>query len=121
MMQNRPAEPAPQPRPGSNASKSTLGSDLKIVGDITSSGSVEVMGEVEGTITARGLTVGPEGRASGTFSADAIEIRGKLEGRVACSSLIVRSEATLTSDVTYHSVVIESGATIDGRFKLLKD
>ncbi|EGJ19735.1 hypothetical protein RSWS8N_16284 [Cereibacter sphaeroides WS8N] len=119
-MQNRPVEPAPQ-RTGSNASKSTLGSDLKIVGDITSSGSIEVMGEVEGTITARGLMVGPEGRASGTFSAESVEVRGQLEGRLSCASLVVRSAAQLTSDVTYRSVVIESGATIDGRFKITKD
>ncbi|MCE6949591.1 polymer-forming cytoskeletal protein [Cereibacter sphaeroides] len=119
-MQNRPAEPAPQ-RNGSNASKSTLGSDLKIVGDVTSSGSIEVMGEVEGTITARGLMVGPEGRASGTFSADSVEVRGRLEGRLSCSSLVVRAAAQVISDVTYRTVVIENGATVDGRFKLIRD
>ncbi|SNX75072.1 cytoskeletal protein CcmA (bactofilin family) [Cereibacter ovatus] len=118
-MQNRPAEPAPQ-RTGSNASKSTLGPDLKIVGDITSAGSIEVMGEIEGTITSRDLTIGPEGRASGTFSAENIEVRGRLDGRVSCSSLVVRSAARVTSDVTYRALVIENGASVEGRFKLTK-
>ncbi|MBZ4691348.1 MAG: polymer-forming cytoskeletal protein [Cereibacter changlensis] len=119
-MQNKPADPGPQ-RNGSNASKSTLGADLKIVGDITSAGSIEVMGEVEGTITARGLTVGPDGKATGTVSAETVEVRGQLNGRLSCANLIVRAAAQMTTDVTYRTVVIENGATVDGRFKHSKD
>ena len=120
-MQNTPADPASQPRFGSNVSRSTLGPDLKVVGDITSDGAIEVMGEVEGTITARSLAVGAAGRAAGTFSAEAIEVTGRLDGRLSCSSLLVRGEATLAADVSYRTLVIESGATIEGRFKRAKD
>ena len=58
----------------SNA-KSVLAQDLRITGEITSSGSIEILGEVDGTIHARGLTVGPEGRVSGTVSAEVVDIR----------------------------------------------
>jgi hypothetical protein len=58
-----PAAPSvPRPTaPGSNSARSVLGADLKITGEITSTGSVEVLGEIEGNITANGLIIGQEG------------------------------------------------------------
>ncbi len=103
----------------SNA-KSVLAQDLRITGEITSSGSIEILGEVDGTIHARGLTVGPEGRVSGTVSAEVVEIKGKLEGKVASQSFTLRAAAEVVAEVTYTTLVIESGASIEGKFALNK-
>ena len=103
----------------SNA-KSVLAQDLRITGEITSSGSIEILGEVDGTIHARGLTVGPEGRVSGTVSAEVVEIKGKLDGKVASQSFTLRAAAEVVAEVTYTTLVIESGASIEGKFALNK-
>ena len=66
--------PAPARAPNPNAGKSVLASDLRITGDITSTGSVEVFGEIEGTLNARGLTIGTEGVVKGTVSAETVEV-----------------------------------------------
>ena len=50
VQQPNDAAPAPPRAGASNAGKSVLSSDLKITGDITSTGAVEVHGEVDGTI-----------------------------------------------------------------------
>lgn len=97
-----------------------LASDLKIVGEITSTGSVEIMGEVEGNLTARGVTVGGEGRVKGTVQAETVEIKGALDGRVATGGFTLRATAQVEADVTYATLVIESGAQIEGSFKLAK-
>jgi cytoskeletal protein CcmA (bactofilin family) len=115
--------PTTPPRPTgapTNAGKSVLGSDLKIVGEITSTGSVEVFGEVEGNIAARGLVVGPEGQMKGTVSAESVEVKGKLDGRVSTGNFTLRAAAQVAADVTYASLVIESGAQIEGRFTRAK-
>ncbi len=109
---NTPADPRPQ----GNAAKSVLSSDLRISGDITSDGVVEILGKIDGTVTARGLTVGPDGDVKATVSAETVEVKGQLEGRVSCANLILRGNARVTADVTYRTVVIESGAQIEGRF-----
>jgi cytoskeletal protein CcmA (bactofilin family) len=95
---------------------SVLGSDLKITGEITSAGNIEVQGDIDGTITARGLVVGPEGKVTGIVTADTVEVKGRLDGKVTSKTFSLRSTAVVAADVTYSSIVIENGAQIEGRF-----
>ena len=110
-----PSVPRPS-APGTNSARSVLGPDLRITGEITSSGSVEILGEIDGNITANGLIVGQEGRVTGSVSAQTVEVRGKLDGKVTCDSFTLRSSAEVKADVTTAGIVIESGAQIEGRF-----
>lgn len=110
-----PAIPRPT-TPGSNAGRSVLGADLRITGEVVSTGSVEVLGEIDGNITAHGLLIGQEGRVKGSVKADTVEVKGKLDGKVACESFTLRSSASVRADVTTSGIVIESGAAMDGRF-----
>jgi cytoskeletal protein CcmA (bactofilin family) len=112
-----PTPPSPRPpSPGGNAGRSVLGADLKITGEITTTGSVEVLGEIDGNITAHGLIIGQEGRVKGSVQAQTVEVKGKLDGKVACESFTLRSSARVKADITTAGVVIESGAEIEGRF-----
>jgi cytoskeletal protein CcmA (bactofilin family) len=120
-MFSKTAEPAPAPAPrsaapGSNAVKSVLGADLKITGEITSSGLVEILGEIDGNIIAKGLVIGQEGRVTGSVKADTVEVKGKFDGKITCDAFILRATGSLTADVTSKTVAIESGASIEGRF-----
>ncbi len=110
------------PQPGtsgssrSNATRSVLGADLKITGEISSTGALEVLGEVDGNISADALSVGQNGRISGSVSAKTVEVNGRLDGKVESQHFTMRASAQVTADVTYDTLVIESGATIEGRF-----
>ncbi|NHB77987.1 bactofilin family protein [Rhodobacter calidifons] len=113
-----PATPSP-PRPsasGSNSARSVLGADLRITGEITSTGSVEVLGEIDGNITANGLIIGQEGRVTGSVNAHTVEVKGRFDGKVACESFTLRASSQVKADVTTAALVIESGAQIEGRF-----
>lgn len=112
---NPPAVPRPT-APGSNAGRSVLGADLRITGEVVTTGSVEVLGEIEGNITAHGLLIGAEGRVKGSVQADTVEVKGRLDGKVTCNSFTLRSTAAVKADVTTSGIVIESGAAMDGRF-----
>ena len=112
-----PATPAPRPATsGSNVARSVLGADLRITGEVSSTGSVEVLGEIDGNITAQGLIIGQEGRVTGSVKADTVEVKGRLEGKVVSASFTLRSSAQVKADVTTDTIIIESGATMEGRF-----
>ena len=121
-MFSKTSDPTAAPsRPVSgNASRSVLAGDLKITGDITSTGVVEVLGEVDGNLAADSLTIGQEGRISGTVKAKSVEVKGHVDGKIACADFTMRASAQVAADVTYSTVVIESGAQIEGRFSLAK-
>lgn len=100
----------------SNATRSVLGSDLKITGEISSTGALEVMGEIDGNISADALSVGQNGRISGSVSAKSVEVNGRLDGKVDSEHFTMRASAQVTADVSYDTLIIESGASIEGRF-----
>jgi cytoskeletal protein CcmA (bactofilin family) len=110
-----PSVPRPQ-APGSNTGRSVLGADLRITGEVTTTGSVEVLGEIEGNITAHGLIIGQEGRVKGSITADTVEVKGHLDGKVSCQNFTLRSTAQVKADVSTAGIVIESGAAMEGRF-----
>ena len=113
---SRPTRPAG----AGNASKSLLGNDLKVTGEITSAGTVEVYGEIDGNIAADIVTVGQEGRISGAVKGRTVEVKGHVDGKITSEEFMMRATAQVAADVTYATVVIESGAQIEGRFSLAK-
>ncbi len=115
-----PVAPTAPARSGNGNTKSVLAQDLRITGEVSSTGTIEVLGEIEGNITARGLIVGAEGRMNGTVSAETVEVKGRLDGRVATHAFALRATAEVAADVTYTTLVIESGAQIEGKFTLNK-
>ena len=119
-MFSKTADPTSAPtRPtGGNISsnnRSVLASDLRIVGEITSTGTIEVLGEIEGMVSAHGLVIGAEGRVSGQVAAETVEVKGKLDGRVDSQSFTLRAAATVTAAIRYTTLVIASGAQTDAR------
>jgi cytoskeletal protein CcmA (bactofilin family) len=113
-----PTPPAPRANtpPAGNAARSVLAADLRITGEITSSGAIDLMGQIDGTLAARSIVVGTEGRLTGTVTADTVEVKGRLDGKVTSDAFTMRASAQVTADVVYQTLIIESGATIEGSF-----
>ena len=107
----RPATPSP-----TISGRSLIGPDVTIRGDIIATGTVEVMGVVEGKIDAHAIILGQNGCIHGSLSADTVELRGEMEGRISCLTLALRATAQVKADVSYRSFSVESGAEINGRF-----
>lgn len=109
--------PPVDPRPAKTPGRSVLAADLRINGDIHADGSIEILGEIEGSLRAASLTVAPEGKVTGTVSAGSVDIRGQLNGAVGCNTLSLRSTSQVEADVVYETLAIESGAQVQGTFK----
>lgn len=108
------------PRSQGQGGKSVLASDLKITGDIVSQGALEVMGEIDGSVTASALLVSQDGMIKGTIKAESVDLRGRMQGKIETGNLTLRSAARVVAEVSYSTLSIESGAEIEGSFKLKK-
>jgi cytoskeletal protein CcmA (bactofilin family) len=117
---NDPAYPATTPHSAGGNSKSVLAPDLVIKGDIVSNSTIEIMGRVEGKITSNAVIVGTEGRITGSVSAESVDMRGTFDGTIATQSLALRASCDVQADILYTSLSIESGARVEGKFKLKK-
>jgi len=96
---------------------SILSSGVKIDGNMYSQGNVRVDGKIIGDITVNGnLTLGESSVLTGKIKAQNISVSGKIEGNVTASEkLILESKSVLIGDIQSKILVIEEGASFDGR------
>lgn len=116
---SRPA-PAPQAQTGEQA---TIGKSLVIKGEVSGSESLYIDGKVEGSINLSGnrVTVGRNGQVAANISAREIVVLGKVRGNVTASDRVdIRSEGSLTGDVTAQRISIEDGAFFKGGIDIRK-
>lgn len=108
MMTPPPAAPKPKPAP------STISNDLTVIGNISTTGDMQVDGKIEGDIRAHLLTVGEAATISGEIVADDIVIHGHIRGRVRGLKVRLTSTAKVEGDIIHKTIAIESGAHFEG-------
>ena len=104
------ATPAPKAKPPA----STLSADLTIVGNIKTTGDIQVEGTVEGDIRAHLLTIGESATIKGEVIADDVVINGRIVGRVRGLKVRLTSTARVEGDIIHKTIAIESGAHFEG-------
>jgi cytoskeletal protein CcmA (bactofilin family) len=94
---------------------SFVGREVSIHGNVTGQGDLHIDGAVDGDINCGVLIIGASGRVKGNVTAKRATIAGMIDGTVTAETLIVEKTATVTGDLSYNSVSIETGAQVDGR------
>jgi len=95
----------------------TIGKSLQIKGELTGSESLYIDGNVEGAINMPDsrVTVGREAQVSANITAREVVVLGKVSGNVYASDRVdIRSEGSLTGDVTAQRISIGDGAFFRG-------
>jgi cytoskeletal protein CcmA (bactofilin family) len=113
----------PAPQSASSGEQATIGKSLVIKGEVTGSESLYIDGKVEGSINLSGnrVTVGRNGQVAANISAREIVVLGKVRGNVTASDRVdIRSEGSLTGDVTAQRISIEDGAFFKGGIDIRK-
>jgi cytoskeletal protein CcmA (bactofilin family) len=117
----RPAEDKPKNTmdytPTSSKAKpaaSVLSSDLTVVGNLKTTGDIQIEGTVEGDIRAHLLTVGETATIRGEVVADDIVENGRVIGRVRGLKVRLTSTARVEGDIIHRTIAIESGAHFEG-------
>ena len=100
---------------------SIIGSDLKIKGDLESTGDITVDGSVEGKIKCRTLILGEEPMIKCSIEADTVRICGSFSGDVKARKVVLTKTAKVTGDIFHECLEVEEGAVLEGRLGRLKD
>lgn len=96
------------------APASVLSSDLHIVGNVKTTGDIQVEGTLEGDIRAHLLTIGETATVKGEVVADDVVINGRIVGRVRGLKVRLSASARVEGDVIHKTIAIESGAHFEG-------
>lgn len=105
----------------SKPAPSMLSSDLTIVGNLRTTGDIQVEGTVQGDIRAHLLTVGESANIEGEIVADDIVVTGRVVGRVRGLKVRLTSTARVEGDIIHKTIAIESGAHFEGSVQRAED
>ena len=100
---------------------SIISADLTIVGNLTSSGDLQVDGTVEGDISSRTLTIGEKAQVRGSVVADSVRVCGSINGQLQASSVVLAKSARVTGDISHSTLAIDAGAFIEGNIRRLDE
>ena len=104
----------------SGSTFSVIGSDVTIRGDIEASVDLHVDGTVIGNIACASLVQGEGSRVEGEIKAESARLSGEVKGTIEVRNLVVLKSARIEGDVSYDTLTIEQGASVDGRFAPLR-
>ena len=96
---------------------SLISSDVHIVGDLKSSGEIQIDGVVDGDIRSQILEVGKSATINGEIVADKVRVNGTINGRIKARSVELFSSAHVVGDVMHEDLSIETGAFLEGHCK----
>ncbi len=120
---NKPGNDRPVSRldaPGAESSMSVIGSGMRVVGDIESSGVIKVEGIVDGSVRgARQLLLGKSGAIHGDiYAVDAI-LGGTVVGTIVASERVeIQGTSSVEGDIHTKSMVVFEGGMINGTVRM---
>jgi cytoskeletal protein CcmA (bactofilin family) len=100
---------------GSRRGRTVIGDGLKIFGNVTAEGLIEINGQIEGDLQCTSLIVSPKGRIVGHITAQQVVVNGRVEGPIEGGDVVLKSQAHVVGDIHHQTLTIEKGAYFDGR------
>ena len=92
-----------------------IGNGLKIKGDVSAEGLVEVNGQIEGDVRCTSLVISPNAQIVGSVAAEKVVVNGRVEGPIQGGDVVLKSKAHVVGDIRHQSLMIEKGAYFEGR------
>ena len=102
------------------AAPSLLSADLTIIGDINSSGEVQIDGNFTGDIRVDVLTLGLSANVVGEVFAKSVRVHGKITGQINAQSVSLAKTAYVKGDILHEKLAIEDGAYLEGHCRRTK-
>ena len=93
---------------------SIIGADVKIDGNLSCEGELQIDGRVKGDVNCHMLIIGLQGAITGGVTADDAKVHGALNGNLTARSIFLGSTAKVSGDVTHETLAVEPGAFLEG-------
>ena len=99
----------------SKAKTTVIAEGLRIVGNVSADGAVQVNGQIDGDLNCTSITVSPKALVNGGVKARSVVVNGKVEGPIVGQDVLLKSQAFVTGDIQAQTLLIEHGAHFEGR------
>jgi len=99
----------------SKAKPTVIAEGLRIIGNVSADGAIQVNGQIDGDLNCTSITVSPSALINGAVKAQRVVINGKVEGPINGADVVLKSHAFVTGDIQAQSLSIERGAHFEGR------
>jgi cytoskeletal protein CcmA (bactofilin family) len=93
---------------------SIISAEMRVQGNLTSDGDLQVEGAVIGDITVAKLVIAEGGTVAGNIVAQDVKICGCLTGSVRAPLVVLTSTAQVVGDVHHELLTIERGGRLEG-------
>lgn len=103
----------PQSPNGTRSGRSHLAAGAKLSGDLSVPGVVELLGQVDGIVSADMIVIEETGSVVGELRATSIAIKGRCKGKIDGAEIRLHAGAQVSGEISYSTLTIESGARID--------
>jgi cytoskeletal protein CcmA (bactofilin family) len=105
----------------SPVSISTIGEELTITGNVTSTGELHINGQVLGDIRCVALVLGENAQLKGGVVAEDVMVRGRLIGSVRALRVMLQSTSHVEGNLVHKSLAIEHGTHFEGESRPSED
>jgi len=107
-----PSAPDSQLSAGAKTGRSHIAAGAKLSGDLSVPGLLELLGHVDGRLSADAIVIEDGGSAVGEIRAASVTIRGHFEGGIFGGDVRLSSSAKVVGEIFYQTLTIESGAEV---------
>lgn len=108
------AAPAPVAASESNSGVSSISAGLTVIGKITGSGAVKILGRVEGELHASTVLIADGAEVEGNVVAEELTVGGRVKGTIRANRVRLNSTASVEGDIFHRSLAIEENARFEG-------
>ena len=99
---------------------SIISEGSEFIGNVKTSGEIQIDGVINGNIRAKQIVVGVNGNVRGNVTANFLRICGKIEGEIRAETLEIVSSASVKGNVFKKTISIESGSKVIGNINELE-
>jgi len=110
-----------KPKTKVKAAPSILSHDMHIVGQIFSTGDIQIEGRLDGDLRSNAVTVGEKAEIHGEVAGDTVTVFGRGKGIIRGRQVYLCATSHVDGDVFNEALAIESGAQLNGAVKREKD
>lgn len=96
---------------------SIISSDMNVLGNLITEGTVDIDGKLEGNVQSHFVTVRGNGVIHGDIFAHRAHIYGKVKGTIRAAEVHLFNNCHVEGTVMHEMLSVEDGAFVDGSFK----
>ena len=93
--------------------RSHFSAGSKLTGDLRVPGLIELLGHVDGKVSADAITIEESGSVDGELIATKVAIKGQFQGKIIGTSVSLHFSAKVSGEITSETLDIENGAQVN--------